>query len=363
MEKVEKCPEEVIFKVHESLKPSLGMLGSMCMTLPGQACFTSMVWNLGSLVLLDANIHKTGAMHTMLEVAKMYNKTIDMSGWMMKKNQVNVSEEYLKTITLLHKMMEMNKNNCSYAELMGDKDKKDDMMMDMGKMEGSLMDGLLQMVKYAMMNDDVIEKDEQMIKMMRIMMLNLDKDQSMQDLIDQSAHIIKEIHERYDDKTMKKMNISVVEVMNEVIKIIVGMGNGHEIVSSAYHTLAYMKIGEMMDQINAMVMKEEEMEYFNRWDYLNKGLVENMKERSQKELTKAAMGLMDIYMEPNNSQNLEGLMMMMKVKKLTTCADMMEVAQCAMSHLPLLPKDKRFLMNATLQALAAVATEVCMGKS
>ncbi|XP_052102318.1 uncharacterized protein LOC127735918 isoform X2 [Mytilus californianus] len=361
MEKVEKCPEQVIFKVHESLKPSLGMLGSMCMTLPGQACFTSMVWNLGSLVLLDANIHKTGAMHTMLEVAKMYNKTIDMSGWMTKKNQVNVSEEYLKTITLLHKMMEMNRNNCSYAELMGDKDRKDN-MMDMGKMEGSLMDGLLQMVKYAMMNDDVIQKDEQMIKMMRIMMLNLDKDQSMQDLLDQSAHIIKEIHERYDDKTMKKMNISVVEVMNEVIKIIVGMGNGHEIVSSAYHTLAYMKIGEMMDQINAMVMKEDEMEYFNRWDYLNKGLVENMKERSQQELTKAAMGLMDIYMEPNNSQNLEGLMMMMKVKKMTTCADMMEVAHCAMSNLPLLPKDKRHLMNATLQALATVATEVCMGQ-
>ncbi|XP_063434047.1 uncharacterized protein LOC134715647 isoform X2 [Mytilus trossulus] len=362
MEKVEKCPEQVIFKVHESLKPSLGMLGSMCMTLPGKACFTSMVWNLGSLVLLDANIHKTGAMHTMLEVAKMYNKTIDMSGWMTKTNQVNVSEEYLKTITLLHKMMEMNKNNCSWAELKGDKERKDDMMMDMGKMEGSLMDGLLQMVKYAMMNDDVIEKDEQMIKMMRIMMLNLDKDQSMQDLLDQSTHIIKEIHERYDDKTMKKMNVSVVEVMNEVIKIIVGMGNGHEIVSSAYHTMAYMKIGEMMDQINAMVMKEDEMEYFNRWDYLNKGLVENMKERSQKELTKAAMGLMDIYMEPNNSQNLEGLMMMMKVKKLTTCADMMEVAQCAMAHLPLLPKDKRFLMNATLQALSHVATEVCMGQ-
>jgi hypothetical protein len=88
------------------------------------------------------------------------------------------------------------------------------------------------MVKFVMMNEKMIEKDEQFIKMSRVSMLNLQKDQSMQDFLDLVTHITKKIHEHVDDKDMRKMNITSA---NLILKIIVGLGNGHEIVASAYH--------------------------------------------------------------------------------------------------------------------------------
>lgn len=395
--KVEHCPEKVWYMLHNFLQPGMGPLARMCQKLPPQAMFTTVLWNLGSILTLEANMHKLGSMHTMLMMAKKHNMTMDMSAWMKPINMVSVPDEYLKTITNLHKMMDMSERKCSVEELMGkaknmameermdemknssdkmterknsteEMDRKSDMddqmekMSDMRVTGDSLMMDLLHMVKYVMMNEGLVERDEQFVKGVRIAMLNLDNDPTMKDLMDVSNYIMKEMTEKVGEERMKKMGISVNMVMNDVMKIIVGMGDGHEIVTSAYHTLAYVKIGQMMDQINTFLMKDEEKEYFNRWDYLNRGLVESMKDRMKGELTKAAMGYFDLHMKPNNTEMIEGLMQVMGVKKLTTCSSMVEVMHGAMAYLPILPQSKRALMNATLQALSHAVSAVCMGK-
>jgi hypothetical protein len=101
---------------------------------------------------------------------------------------------------------------------------------------------------------------------------------------------------------MRKMNITSA---NLILKIIVGLGNGHEIVASAYHTMAYLKIGHMMDKINELVMdRSDRGQWAKRWDYLNMGLLKSIKEGMQKELTKAAMGLIELHMKPNDTRKL-----------------------------------------------------------
>ena len=182
----------------------------------------------------------------------------------------------------------------------------------------------------------------------------------MQDFLDLVTHITKKIHEHVDDKDMRKMNITSA---NLILKIIVGLGNGHEIVASAYHTMAYLKIGHMMDKINELVMdRSDRGQWAKRWDYLNMGLLKSIKEGMQKELTKAAMGLIELHMKPNDTRKLEGVMTLMKTKKLQTCTGLIDVAHCAMEHMASLPQDKRQLMNITLQSVTGVATALCHSK-
>jgi len=400
-----------MYHLHDHLKPVLGMLGSMCQHLPAEACFTSLLWNMGSVMLLDSNIRMTGSLHTTLKLAEKYNMTLNMTKMMPKEDPpVNVSDSYLQGVTLVHNMMMSDKEReCKLSELMGkdnkmedsdkdkmedsDKDKMEDSDKDkmgdsdrdkmgdsdrdeMGdsemekmkemkdsdkdEMDESLMSSLLHMVKFVMMNEKMIEKDEQFIKMSRVSMLNLQKDQSMQDFLDLVTHITKKIHEHVDDKDMRKMNITSA---NLILKIIVGLGNGHEIVMSAYHTMAYLKIGHMMDKINELVMDQSDRrQWADRWDYLNMGLLKSIKEGMQKELTKAAMGLIELHMKPNDTRKLEGVMTLMKTKKLQTCTGLIDVAHCAMEHMTSLPQDKRQLMNITLQSVTGVATALCHSK-
>ena len=378
-----------MYQLHDHLKPVLGMLGSMCQHLPAEACFTSLLWNMGSVMLLDSNIRMTGSLHKTLKLAEKYNMTLNMTKIMPKEDPpVNVSDSYLQGVTLIHNMMMSDKEReCKLSELMGkdskmedsDKDKMEDSDRDemgdsdrdeMGdsemedsdkdEMDGSLMSSLLHMVKFVMMNEKMIEKDEQFIKMSRVSMLNLQKDQSMQDFLDLVTHITKKIHEHVDDKDMRKMNITSA---NLILKIIVGLGNGHEIVTSAYHTMAYLKIGHMMDKINELVIdRSDRGQWAKRWDYLNMGLLKSIKEGMQKELTKAAMGLIELHMKPNDTRKLEGVMTLMKTKKLQTCTGLIDVAHCAMEHMASLPQDKRQLMNITLQSVTGVATALCHSK-
>jgi hypothetical protein len=251
------------------------------------------------------------------------------------------------------KMGDSDRDEMGDSEMEKMKEMKDS---DKDEMDGSLMSSLLHMVKFVMMNEKMIEKDEQFIKMSRVSMLNLQKDQSMQDFLDLVTHITKKIHEHVDDKDMRKMNITSA---NLILKIIVGLGNGHEIVTSAYHTMAYLKIGHMMDKINELVMDRSDR---GQWDYLNMGLLKSIKEGMQKELTKAAMGLIELHMKPNDTRKLEGVMTLMKTKKLQTCTGLIDVAHCAMEHMASLPQDKRQLMNITLQSVTGVATALCHSK-